>query len=361
MGPYYWTIALVTVFTLLAERFSNRRGTEIRPFRRETIAAKTCLFFAVGVLIFVAGCRFRVGTDYGAYYKGLTVYGDQFEKAIRSFDEPGLPLLAVIIRQFTDDGAYFVFACSLITIALFMKTAYKNEKDYCFSTLLFILAGMWTGTFNGVRQFLASAILFAGHRYIYEKKFWKYLFTVFLAASFHISAVVMIVLYFLLRNRITVRNTILLAVGTAIVSANYDAIFSFIGFLKDSDVSTMTEYKTTAVNTLRILVACAPAVTCLIIYYKKELTAEQTFYINSIIIHGAGMIAASNSAYLARIGIYTSPFIIIAIPKLIHMKDKLVERVSRLGITLLYAIYCYIDISVRSSLNHFQWIWERVL
>ena len=337
MGPYYWTIAIVTVFTLLAERFSNRRGTELRSYRNETISAKTCLFIAVGTLIFVAGCRYRVGADYGPYYKGLTVYGDRFEEAIRTFDEPGLPILAVIMRQFTDDGAYFIFACSLITIALFMKTAYKNEKDYCFSTLLFILAGMWAGTFNGVRQYMASAILFAGHRYIYEKKFWKYLFTVFLASAFHISAVVMIVLYFLLRNRITLRNAILLAVGTAIVSANYDAIFSFIGFLKDADMTTLTEYSLSSVNVLRILVACSPAATCLIIYYKKKLTAEQTFYINAFIIHGAGMIAASNSAYLARIGIYTSPFIIIAIPNLIHVKDKLVEHrqyIAQYGVDL---------------------------
>lgn len=359
MGPYFYTIVLVFLFSLLAERSSDRHNEEGVSLKNESISSKFFLFLTAAVLIFVAGCRYKVGADYGVYYKGLVIFGNKLWNSVYTFDEPGLPILASIVGLFTNDGAYFVFACSAITISLLLITIYKNERSYLLASLLFVLIGIWDGTFNGVRQYFAAAILFAGHRFIYERKLWKYLITVFLAACFHRSAVVMVVLFFLLRNRLTVRNVILLVVGTAIVSANYDTVFSFIGLLKDSDFTTLTAYATTTVNVLRILVACAPGIFCLIIYWKKELTKEQTFYINALIIHGAAMVAASSSAYLARICIYTSPFLPVAIPKLIRMDNKLLESVLRIGMVVLYAAYWYIGISGSKDLNNFRWIWER--
>ena len=359
MGPYYVTIALVFLFSLTAQYTSVRDTVETVRLKDEPVLTKLLLFFTAAVLIFVAGCRYRVGADYGAYYNGLELFGSRLLESIRKFDEPGLPVLASIIKNFTSDGAWLVFICSLITIGLFLLTIYQNDSSYLMGSLLFVLVGIWDGTFNGVRQYFAAAILFAGHRFIYERKLWQYLVTVFLATCFHISAVVMVVLFFLLRNRITLRNVILLAVGTALVSANYDTVFSFVGFLKDSDFTELNTYATTTVNILRILVAAAPAILCLIIYWKKELTREQAFYINALIIHGAAMIAASNSAYLARIGIYTSPFLPIAIPKLVRLKNKRVEFLFRVGIILLYAVYWYVGISGSESMRYFRWIWQR--
>ena len=359
MSPYYWTIALTALLSFFAEHYSLRQENTLGPLTNESIPTKLLLAMVTMVLIFVAGCRYYVGTDFGAYYKGLTLYGDRLEEAIRTFDEPGLPLLANVVRWFTDDGAYLVFSCSFFTIGLFLLTIYRTEKSYFMATLLFVLVGIWDGTFNGVRQYFAAAILFAGHRYIYEKKLWQYLIVVFLAACFHVSAVVMAALYFLLRNRITPRNVILLALGTIIVSANYDTVFSFIGLLKDSDTAGTTEYAQRSVNILRILVAVAPAVLCVVIHFGKELDKEQTFYFNALIIHASAMLLSSNSAYLARIGIYTSPFLTVAIPKLVRFDNKRLETLARVVIVVLYAVYWYIGISGSSTLREFHWIWER--
>ena len=333
----------------------NRQDLSLK---EQPLGVKVFLFLTAAMLIFVAGCRYYVGTDYGAYYKGLTIYAPRLEESIREFDEPGLPLVATIVSWFTDDGAYLVFACSLLTIGLFLTTIYRNENSFLMVSLLFMFLP-WNGTFNGVRQYFAAAVLFAGHRFIYEKKIWKWLLTVFIASCFHITALVMFVLYFLLRNKVSIRNIILLAIGTYIVSANYDSIFSLVGLLKDTDMTSLNTYATTSVNVLRILVSCSPAIACLVLYYKKELTDEQTFYMTSLIIHAAAMVAASNSAYLARIGIYTSPFVIVALPKLCRTNNKMVENILRIGIVCLYAIFCYVEISGSKSLNPFHWIWER--
>ena len=40
--------------------------------------------------------------------------------------------------------------------------------------MLYIFIGAWHGSFNGMRQYLAAAILFSGHRFIKERKFKEY-------------------------------------------------------------------------------------------------------------------------------------------------------------------------------------------
>ncbi|MCQ2418702.1 MAG: EpsG family protein [Clostridia bacterium] len=360
MRTYYLTILGVFLLSFMAESFArpsrlNEDGTRTKM----TFGTKVSLFLCAFLLIFVAGCRYYVGSDFGAYYRGITVYGSKLKESIRNFDEPGLPLIGAILGYFTDDGAYFIFICSLLTVGLFLLTIYKNSEGYIFASLLFVLVGTWDGTFNGVRQYLASAILFCGHRAIYDKKIWKWLLTVFLATCVHSTALVMVVLYFLLRNKVNAWHIILLALGTYIVSANYDRIFSLIGLVKTGDGAT--SYASRSVNILRILVACAPAVLALVIYFKRELTAEQTFYINALVIHAAAMVAASNSAYLARIGIYTSPFVSVALPKLLRLKNGVLEKILRVGVVFLYFIFWYKDISGNPEMNQFQWVFSRKL
>lgn len=356
MSTYYWTIAIIFALSFLAELFEAH--AEDLGKKKTPLSTKVFLFLATAVLIFVAGCRFYVGTDFGAYYKGLRIYAPRLQEALKNYDEPGLPLLATIVSWFTRDGQVLVFICSMLTIGLFLLTMYRNGSSYIMMTLLFVLIGVWDGTFNGVRQYLAAAVLFCGHRLIYEKKLVKWLIVVFIAGAFHISAVVIALLYFLLRNKVNVRNILLLAIGTYIVAANYDTIFSFVGFLKDTEM-TLNAYAVRSVNVLRILVACAPAVMVLAVSLKKDLTKEDTLYTNALVIHGAAMIAASNSAYLARIGIFTSPYVIVALPKLLRVQNKYIEMLMRVGVLALYAVYWYIGISGSSSLNTFRWVFAR--
>lgn len=342
----------------MASSVSKTMGCSDLLIKEQPFPVKIFLFLTAAMLIFVAGCRYYVGADYGGYYHGLEKYIPRLKESLRTFDEPGMPILATIVGWFTDDGAYFVFLCSFLTIGLFLITIYRNDNSYLMASLLFLFLP-WTGTFNGVRQYLAAAILFCGHRCIYDKKLWKWLLTVFIASCFHITALVMVILYFLLRNKVSIRNVVILTIGTYIVSANYDTIFSMIGFLKDSDMTTLDAYATNSVNVLRILVSCSPAIACLVLYYKKELSDEQTFYMNSLVIHAAAMVAASNSAYLARIGIYTTPFVVVALPKLFRTENKVLERILRIGIVVLYAIFFYVEVSNSNALKNFHWIWER--
>lgn len=357
MSAYYYTIIIATIFATAAN-VTNHSGLTSK--RSYPILTKVLLLLCGMTLIFTAGLRYYVGTDYGGYYKGLITYANRFDVAVKELDEPMLPIIARVVGWFSNDGAYFIFVCSLITISLILYQNYKNTDSFVFCTLLFVFIGVWHGSFNGVRQYFAAAIIFAGHRLILDKKFWKYLLVVFMAFCFHRSSIIMLIPFFIYRNRITFRNVLLLLIGAYIISANYDTVFSFVGFLKDSEMSMGdTAYSSTTVNIFRVLTFCAPAITVLVLYWKKNPDSEQTFYINALLANAAAMLATSNSAYLARLSIYTNVFTPLALSKLLKFENKIVEVTVKCLVVILYAIFWYIDISGSLALAEFHWIWER--
>ena len=323
-------------------------------------ATSALLVAAVLPLIFTAGFRYEIGTDFNAYYKADQVFGGNVWEKIKTLNEPGIALLVEIINFFSKDGATYIFIFSFLTIFPTTYVLLRRSDNYTVILLLYVFTGCWHGSFNGVRQYLAATVLMLGHRYILDKKFVKYAITVLIAYCFHSSAIVMIVPYFVMRGKINFRNIFLLALGTLLVSSNYDTLFSFIGAIKDKEV-VMDTYATASVNILRVLANCAPAVLAVALYIKKDPPPEQTFYINGLIINAAAMIAAANSTYLARIGIYTSLFIPAGLPKLIRFEDKKMEKLLWVIIIALFAIFWYYEVSTYPSLNQFKWVWERNL
>ena len=323
-------------------------------------ATSALLVAAVLPLIFTAGFRYEVGTDFNAYYKADAIFGGNVWEKIKTLHEPGIALLVEIINFFSKDGATYIFIFSFLTIFPTTYVLLRRSDNYTVILLLYVFTGCWHGSFNGVRQYLAATVIMIGHRYMLDKKFVKYAITVFIAYCFHSSAIVMIVPYFVMRGKINFRNIFLLALGTLLVSSNYDTLFSFIGAIKDKEV-VMDTYATASVNILRVLANCAPAVLAIALYIKKDPTPEQTFYINGLIVNAAAMIAASNSTYLARIGIYTSLFIPAGLPKLIRFEDKKMEKLLWVIIIALFAIFWYYEVSTYPSLNQFKWVWERNL
>lgn len=357
MSAYYLTIAMASCFCLLATR---AEGIGLRGKHRYNMITIVLLCLSSAVFIFTGGLRYYVGTDFGSYYNGFFAYCENLRESLIRLDEPGLPIIATVVRWFSNDSLYFIFASTAITYALVLYTQYKNSACFIFSTLLFVFVGNWHGAFNGVRQFLAAAIIFSGHRFIFDRKLFKYLTVVFIAFLFHRSAIVMVIPYFIMNNKITLINLALLTIGTAILSANYERVFELVGLLKESDMSLEdSNYYTTTVNIFRVLVACAPAFLCLILYRKTNIEREDAFYINALFINAAAMVATSNSAYLARLGIYTNMFTPLALSKLMRFKNYSFELLAKICIVGFFAAYWYIEVSGSNTLNNFRWIWER--
>ena len=360
MGIYFVVIILVALFCKLAIEY-DYKTIQLDVLKHNKHKQMTFVFFflASAVLIFVAGFRYYVGSDYGNYYSGYIEAASKFGDKLKSFDEPGYYFICWIVVLLKGNGTTTIFLSSAITILLCLKTIYKNTNCLLSATLLYVFLGCWHGSFNGVRQYLAAAIIFSGLRYIKEKMFWKYALVVFIAFLFHASAIVMIFAYFVAYNKISLKNIIILIVGSLVVLFSFDEVLRFAGFILDQEYTNNSTYITNSVNVLRILVACAPAIFFIFIYQDKVITNEQKFWINMLILNGITMFATSNSTYLARMGIYTAPFSAIGIPELLKGLSVKNRKIIKISLLILYGLFWLYEINKSYALNNFQFVFGK--
>lgn len=361
MGVYYITIISTFCTALLSQVVGKKTQNNIEKNKQKRNNNLLFVFLTATILICVAGLRYRTGTDYWQYDLNYSNYVKEWWNALIHYDEPGIKIVAKVSSFIYNDSSTMFFLVSAITVGLSVKTISKYSNMFAFSVLLYILMGNWVGSFNGVRQFLAGAIIFAGHRFIVERKLFKYILVVLAAGAFHISALVFIFLYFVPLKKINLIKLLALFGGSILLLLSYDYIFSFIGILKDEviDVENLSAYAARSVNFLRIVVAFAPLLLYFILTKKSKIKKEEWFYVNMLFVNAALMFAASQSAYLARVGIYTNIFLTLSLPKLLYFKDKKLSLLIKFLITSFYFIYWYIEVSGSENLKSYNWIFDR--
>ena len=290
------------------------------------------------ILILVSGCRYRVGTDFMAYYRWRVTDFSVVWNAILHLKEPASTTLAYLSRLLYDDGQTFILLSAFITVGLFCRTIYKYHSMYLLSMLLYIFIGTWQTSFNGIRQCLAAAVVFAGHRYILKRDWLRYGIVLFIAFLFHGTAIIMVIPCFIFNREADITQLVLLAIGSIIIRFSYGIIFSLIGSFKGKMMDLEGEaYLTNSVNIFRVLITFIPVAVYVIMCRKTGHTKEQTFYINAIIFNAFSMLAGMGSTYFGRVGIYTGAAVSLGYGYLFQLIDD--ERSRKITIYLVMAIY----------------------
>ncbi len=357
MLTYFLTISSSVFLCFLATLCGRTRVSEddisLKP--KQIFDTRLFLFLAIAILVFVAGCRYRVGTDYKAYMDLYEQYISTPWNELLTWDEPIFPIIGKICGIWSESSFPMFFVASLLTIGLALYSMYKETVDFTFVTILFIFLGCWHGTFNGIRQYLAVTIVFLGRPFIYNRKFFRFVLICLLAFLVHKSAIFFILIYFLASKEITVKRLIAVIAITVAVSLSYESIFEFIGWMNDSEF-ILNEYSTRAVSIFRVLVGCCPAALGIYFAYTKKLNEKQIFNVYMLVANAAVRVATSGSAYLARLGAYTALFVPLALSSVMESCDKKYKWAFKVGIIVLYGLYWYYEIVNSATLYYFEWI-----
>ena len=353
MSVYYMVIGVISclaIFGNLAKRNTN--------FNAEGVlcdSEKTAAFLMVWILVLVAGLRYRVGTDYIAYYQNYEAY--KLEK-LSLIDEPGIRIIARASSMIYDRPETMIFIAAAITVAITTICIIKRSDIYWLSILLYVFTGTWHGCFNGVRQYLAASILFMGAYAIKEGKFLKWCLFVTIASMFHITSVIAIFFYFFGRQRISWKQVPICLFIIIAGVMGYDRIFEMIGFLQNSEVNTTYSYITNSINPLRIAVTWVPILFVLFFYsYFDKEDEKFRFYFNMTLLNAVLMTVASQSTYLGRIGIYTNVYTTIIWPLLVKKCNVRSQKVLIAMMLFMYFLYWHTEAS-GFYLNSFQWIFS---
>lgn len=101
----------------------------------------------------------------------------------------------IIVSVFTPNRYIFILVTTLTIYYLFFRVMKKYILNYPLAVILF-MGMMFYFSMTYLREVFGIAILWQGLKYIWERKFWKYVFFVLLAASFHGSILIALLMYF---------------------------------------------------------------------------------------------------------------------------------------------------------------------
>lgn len=194
-----------------------------------------CLIALVALLVpsIVAGIRYGIGTDYYSY---LSIF-ENIKSGNEVRTEIGFNFLNLLVANMGGNIHVLFFLISFLTFLFIYLSLHKYRKSISVGLGMFIFMLLfYHDSFNGVRQVLAVSILLYSFNFIIEKRFWKFLITVLLASSFHLSSLVVLPFYYIY-NRLGERsNTYRLGIYIVVVLLvfNYDSLLNvFISLSPD--------------------------------------------------------------------------------------------------------------------------------
>lgn len=322
---------------------------------------KTFLCITGFIIIFISGFRGDFTSDYNNYIN-LFNYYDNFSFRelfqVKFGQEIGYVILNRAIGIFTNNGIYIILITAIITIVMFLNEFKKYSVNIWLSVLLFITIGGYYTSFNLIRQILAVAIIFSGSKYIYERKFIKYLIFILIASLFHKTSLIMIVFYFILNYRFNIKKLIIILASLLISMIYLDKI---IFFIQKYFYSYYVEgrYGMNGFNYKNIILPLAILIFVLFHYYKLNFNNNKVnIWVNAIVFYTFFSLLGLKVQMVQRIADYFAPYALLIIPLIIsEVRNKKLRAIYIFFVISAAIVYNYMFLH-GSGYDPYFFIWE---
>lgn len=284
--PIYWFLFIVS---LLLASIVYDRATGRFYLRKRGIEYHQANFMQVMLIflptVFLVGMRSEVG-DTISYYKGFEQLSTEF--SLLNLDERayGYSILQRFCKAylFTAPNAWLTLIAiiSIIPIAYNLARYSANIRT---SIFVFFASTEFTFLLNGARQFIAVNLCFLAFKYIEEKKIVKFYIVVLLATTFHMSALFMLPMYFVVRGKpwsFKMCGVIIVLVLCCYFAENVFTVFNET-VLTDTvyDHYATSIFEAGGIKWQRVLVSAIPSL--LALYKKKKIEKCECGYIDCCI------------------------------------------------------------------------------
>lgn len=268
----------------------------------------------------------------------------------------GFALLAALFKSIISDSDVFFFLLIAAIQLFFLVRIYrKYSENYWLSMFLFVASTDYLSWMhNGMRQFLAVAIIFGALPLLVNKRYLPMILIVALASQIHLSALLFLPFIFIVNGKVWNYRTTLFILGVLLAVFFVDEITGLItDSLQDTAYEGDIEFFTTddGTNIFRVLFYSIPAVLSFI--FRDRIEAADDPLINicanlSIVTAGIYFFSFFTSGILiGRLPIFFSLSNYILIPWLIK---ELFTRESAMllkgGFIAVYTAFFYYQVGV---------------
>ena len=224
---WYIVICILMLYPLSVSREGTLAGKDTRPL---------ALLTGCGILWFFMAMRARsVGVDTKYYSYVFTQFADiplskvfsavtyATESETWAFDfEPGYRLMNKLLSYISESPqAITIFNSTLIMVLLY-RLVRKDSPNYMLSLWLYITLGVYQTEMNVTRNAIAILMVYNGFTYLRSRELRKYLLVCMGAALFHVAALVLIPVYWLVHyGKLTPKKCLLMVAAACAVGVMF--------------------------------------------------------------------------------------------------------------------------------------------
>ncbi|PGZ91711.1 EpsG family protein [Bacillus sp. AFS029533] len=240
------TIYILSLFFIMLA------GIALKP-NRSLKRRKYFIIFSFGLITVISMLRkYTVGIDLSDhYYNNFIKYQTwSWDSADNSIYEAGYFYFNKAIAIFSSNPQSIIIVTSVLSFAIIGWFIYKNSEDVLMSTFLVIANNMWFMYLNIIRQAIAVSIVLIGLEFLKNKNLkWKryviFLFFVFLATSFHNTAILALLFIAIDKLKFKGIQLFITVIVTGIIAATYNQIFIIFSKLLGQHKDYLSLYSTT--------------------------------------------------------------------------------------------------------------------
>lgn len=298
---------------------------------------RACIALLFVLLFAVSASRYELGNDYKRYLEFFRLISkDQYVPT-----EIGFNAIVRLMQMIFGSETYLsIFAlCAAFTIGLFLKALYDLSENFGMSFFLFFCFGYYFYSMNSVRYYMAVALVMVSMQFVIKGQIGKFVSLVVIAALFHKSALIAIVVYLLAVGSYRRWQYGLLIAGMASALVLKDIYLKIILWLYPTYVNTeLLEGGTSVINIFR----CAAVLFLGLLYYKDAIAdcVQTRFYFHLNLLAFLLYTCCSFLPEISRIGYYMTVGHVFLIPMIIsRIPDRRQKKVWTVLIVAASLVY----------------------
>ncbi len=333
MGVFYGMIIITYILSFMSRCMYEKKVNKL---------AYIFMLLSVGIIVIVAGLQKGIG-DTEMYMHSYNLIAKD-PSSIDFTRDSGFALLNLILTQISPNPQFLVIVVATITHILNIKFFYRYKSYLELEIYIYIASGYFTVTMNGMRQCLAAALLVMCSKYLINGEFKKYAICILIISSIHGSALILIPMYFIVRQEAWSKNVIKLVILAAIGVVFYD-IFSEILFktLEGTQYGDYATFEEGGSSAIRTVINAIPLV---LAYIKrnelKEKWPESNIFVNMALLNLIFVAFGMWNWIFNRFTLYFQLYNFVLVPFIIKNCFKGKERrLIYFGFVICYFIFFY--------------------
>lgn len=303
-------------------------------------------------IVLVSGLRSNIG-DTPFYMYSYHLLRPTFEDFSFAGDF-GFNAIQIVLKKLTPDPQALIFLTALTTNVLIVAGLYRYSRMIEVSLFLYITTGMFTVSMNGIRQYLAASILFAGTHWLMRGDWKRYFPLVLAAATIHKTSLIMLPVYFLVRRKAWTRATLLLLALAVLAAVGFDQFFGILlMLLEGSRYAIYGQFDEGGANIIRVAVAGVPLLIAFLGRHKlRSIWPESDIFVNMTLLGFVFMVISTANWIFARFNIYFGLYSLVLFSWIIPLFAERYRKLVYYGLLVFHLLYFYYEHVVTLNLHY---------